>query len=88
MDPLLRPASQLPLDDPLLVDRLFWDFASKTYNLWFDHGVETFEDAEREMEDIYDKLAQDTVNECEELETEIQKGIVELKQLQAQEVSC
>lgn len=87
IDPLLIPATQLPLDHPLLIDRLFFDFASKTYLQWFDEGNETFEEAEREMEEIYDKLAQDTINECEELETGIQKQTIQLRQLQAQEVS-
>lgn len=34
-DPLLQPAADLPMDHALFEDRWFWDYAVKTYSLWY-----------------------------------------------------
>ncbi|KGB77905.1 kinetochore protein NDC80 [Cryptococcus deuterogattii 99/473] len=84
-DPLMIPATELPLDYPNLDDRLLWDFAAKTYSQWFDGEAEEFDEAEQELEHAYDRMASATVAECEKLEREIQKRDVEIQQLHAQE---
>ncbi|UOH82478.1 hypothetical protein LQV05_005180 [Cryptococcus neoformans] len=84
-DPLMIPATELPLDYPNLDDRLLWDFAAKTYSQWFDGEAEEFDEAEQELEHAYDRMASATVAECEKLEREIQKRNVEIQQLHAQE---
>ena len=56
-DPLLLAAKDLPIDHPLLEDRLLWDFSSKTYREWFDGGAEEFAEAEQELEEVYGELA-------------------------------
>ncbi|RXK42235.1 hypothetical protein M231_00593 [Tremella mesenterica] len=84
-DPMLMPARELPLDYPNLEDRLLWDFSSKAYQQWFDDGAEEFTEAEQELEEMFDQMTQATFEECEKMETELQKRTVELQQLQAQE---
>ena len=102
-DPLRMPAKDWPLDHPGLEERLLWDFSRRTYSEWFEGGAEGFPEAEAELEEVYgehltfrlgdladqgtDRLAQASFDECEKLETVVQKRNVELQQLQAQEVS-
>ncbi|WVW78773.1 hypothetical protein I302_100735 [Kwoniella bestiolae CBS 10118] len=84
-DPILLSPHQLPLDHPNIEDRLLWDFASKTYDQWFDGGAEEFEEAERELEVLYDRMATTAVGESQKLETAYTKRNLELQQLHAQE---
>ncbi|ORY22449.1 HEC/Ndc80p family-domain-containing protein [Naematelia encephala] len=84
-DIILTPASELSIDHPNFEERLLWDFSSKTYSLWFHGAQEDFTEQEREMEEVYEQLASATFEECERLETDIQKRTVELQQLQAAE---
>jgi kinetochore protein NDC80 len=55
-DPLLRQASQLPLDHPLLEDRLLWDYVSKMYIQWFRGDGEEFPEQQAELQDAYGEL--------------------------------
>jgi kinetochore protein NDC80 len=51
-DPLLRPASELPVEHPRIEDRLLWDYCSRAYTEWCD-GAEQFPQAERELREAY-----------------------------------
>nr|XP_018265782.1 STE/STE20/PAKA protein kinase [Kwoniella dejecticola CBS 10117]OBR87940.1 STE/STE20/PAKA protein kinase [Kwoniella dejecticola CBS 10117] len=84
-DPLLLPLHQIDLDHPNLEDRLLWDFASTTYDQWFDGGAEEFPEAERDLEMMYDRLAATAVGESQSLETRYARRMAELKQLRAEE---
>ncbi|WVQ85202.1 hypothetical protein IAT38_007367 [Cryptococcus sp. DSM 104549] len=84
-DPVLMPASELPVDHPNFEDRLLWDFSSATYREWFDAGAEQFDDAEQALQEVFDKKARTFVEDCEKLESEIQMRDVECRQLHAQE---
>ncbi|ORX34350.1 HEC/Ndc80p family-domain-containing protein [Kockovaella imperatae] len=84
-DPLRMPAKDLPLDSPNIETRLVWDFLSKTYLQWFEFGLEDFPEAEMEVMEVYDRMTQAALEQCEKVETEVQKRNVELQQLQAQE---
>ncbi|WVQ97786.1 hypothetical protein IAU59_004900 [Kwoniella sp. CBS 9459] len=84
-DPILMPYDNLPLDYPNLEDRLLWNFAYKTYDQWFNGAIEEFSEAEQELNDIYGRMMKTSIQECERLETEVQKRTVELQQLRAQE---
>ncbi|WWC87195.1 uncharacterized protein L201_002081 [Kwoniella dendrophila CBS 6074] len=84
-DPILLDPRQLPADHPNLEDRMLWDFASKTYDQWFDGGAEEFPEAEHELELMYDRMAVTAVDESQKLETTFAKRTLELQQLHAQE---
>ncbi|WVQ68950.1 uncharacterized protein L199_007159 [Kwoniella botswanensis] len=84
-DPILLAPHLLPLDHPHLEDRLLWDFASKTYDQWFDGGAEEFPEAEHELELMYDRMSITAVKEIDKLEATFTKRNLELQQLHAQE---
>ncbi|OCF76626.1 hypothetical protein I204_02324 [Kwoniella mangroviensis CBS 8886] len=84
-DPILLSPSELPLEYPLLEERLLWDFVSKTYDQWFDGGAEQFPEAEMELERIYERLSKTNTDRSNSLETYMQRKIVELQQFQVQE---
>ncbi|WWD07983.1 hypothetical protein V865_006093 [Kwoniella europaea PYCC6329] len=84
-DPILLSPSKLPVEYPLLEERLLWDFVSKTYDQWFDGGAEHFPEAEMELERIYERLSKTNIDRSSSLETYMQKKTVELQQLQVQE---
>jgi hypothetical protein len=52
---MLREATVLPFDHPKLDDRILWDYAAKTYLIWFDQGSEDFPAEEEELRDYYGK---------------------------------
>ena len=52
-DPLLKPAAELPTEHPLLEDRAFWDYAKKTYQLWYENETDEFPEADMELEQVY-----------------------------------
>lgn len=52
-DPLLMPASELPLDHPSIEERMFWDYSAKTYSAWFDQAAEDFPEADAELDEFY-----------------------------------
>ena len=52
-DPLRMPVRDLPLDFPNIENRIVWDFISKTYYDWFEHGTEEYPEAEMEAEEVY-----------------------------------
>lgn len=54
-DPLLMPASEMPIDHPCIEERMFWEHASKAYTSWFDEGAEEFPEAEAELDEFYGK---------------------------------
>ncbi|KAK6904037.1 hypothetical protein I203_107551 [Kwoniella mangroviensis CBS 8507] len=84
-DPILSAPHLLPLDHPHLEDRLLWDFASRTYDQWFDGGAEEFPEAEHELELMYDRMAMTAVRESDKLEATFTKRNLELQQLHVQE---
>lgn len=56
-DPLLGEASSLPVDHPLLEDRLLWEYVSKMYDQWFRGDVEEFPEAVAELQEAYGELS-------------------------------
>ncbi|RSH90239.1 kinetochore-associated Ndc80 complex subunit ndc80 [Saitozyma podzolica] len=84
-DPVMFSAKELDINNPAFEDRLMWDFASATYTLWYYDGIESYPEEIQELEEAYDRLAQESFDASENLETEVQKRTLELKQLQAQE---
>lgn len=56
-DPLLMPASALPIDHPQLEDRLGWDFISGMYTQWFRGEGDEFPEAHMELADAYGEYA-------------------------------
>ncbi|WVO16742.1 hypothetical protein L204_104426 [Cryptococcus depauperatus] len=84
-DPLKIPASELPVEYPNYEHRLLWDFSAKTYTQWFEGEVEEFTEAERELDQAYERMASSVTDEIQKLETEIQKRLVEVQRLNAQE---
>ncbi|KAK4688919.1 kinetochore protein NDC80, partial [Tremellales sp. Uapishka_1] len=83
-DPLLMTASELPLDFPVLEERLQWDYFSKAFTIWFDDVEDDFPALKQEISDVYDKLTSKTIDENERLESEYTRKDIELRQLQAQ----
>ncbi|WRT65058.1 uncharacterized protein IL334_002000 [Kwoniella shivajii] len=84
-DPILMHPSQLAMDHPYLEDRLLWNFVSTTYDQWFDGGAEEFHEAESELKKMYDRASSATSEKVADLEAQVQKKMVELHQLHAQE---
>lgn len=72
-DPLLCPASELPVNHPQIEDRLLWDFCAKTYREWFEEGAEEFPHAERELEEAFGKPPLRMPDTFEELLTACRK---------------
>nr|XP_019008791.1 uncharacterized protein I206_06475 [Kwoniella pini CBS 10737]OCF47572.1 hypothetical protein I206_06475 [Kwoniella pini CBS 10737] len=86
-DPILSLPTELPLDHPYLEDRMLWNFASKTYNQWFDGGAEEFPEAEQELMEMYavDRVSVANAEQTFSLAGILQKYQLELQQLQIQE---
>lgn len=53
MDPLFLPTSEWPADHPLLEERLYWEYVSKMYTMWFKGEGEEFPEAEQDLREGY-----------------------------------